>query len=308
MWNEAEWKTPIEKLMNDKDASIYVKRDDIIPYSYGGNKVRIAAELFRDAKDKSCTAMVSYGSLDSNLNRVVASMAADAGMPCYLITSLTDEEMETYQTELQTGNRQKHRNELLADQTGAERILCRKNEVKQCVENTLNRLREHGLVPYYVYGDSSGKGNEAVTSRAYEKAYEEIRQWEKQEGLLFDYMVTAYGTGTTLTGLQQGRKRLGGSEEIVGISIARNAPEGRNDIIDRYLGGGYGQRDDTVEQLIGTMAEQYQLCLDPIYTAKAFHGMLEEIRQGRLSGNILFIHTGGYPIYQEYMEKRERKS
>jgi len=37
------------------------------------------------------------------------------------------------------------------------------------------------------------------------------------------------------------------------------------------------------------------LVLDPVYTGKAFYGMLQELAKGRFSGvrDIVFVHTGG---------------
>ncbi len=46
---------------------------------------------------------------------------------------------------------------------------------------------------------------------------------------------------------------------------------------------------------IAQVARLEGLVLDPVYTGKAFHGMLEEIRAGRLceAEDIVFVHTGG---------------
>ena len=45
--------------------------------------------------------------------------------------------------------------------------------------------------------------------------------------------------------------------------------------------------------LIKKLAKERAFFLDPVYTAKAFRGMLE-ISRGRFAGKrVLFIHTGG---------------
>ncbi len=48
-------------------------------------------------------------------------------------------------------------------------------------------------------------------------------------------------------------------------------------------------------QTIGLVARTEGLVLDPVYTAKAFHGMLHEMRHGRFRDekDIVFVHTGG---------------
>jgi D-cysteine desulfhydrase len=43
------------------------------------------------------------------------------------------------------------------------------------------------------------------------------------------------------------------------------------------------------------VAAEEGVMLDPIYSGKAFHGMLEEIKLGRYDQekDIVFVHTGG---------------
>ena len=54
-------------------------------------------------------------------------------------------------------------------------------------------------------------------------------------------------------------------------------------VIDGYVGEGYGRADRTVFQLIAELARLEGLVLDPVYTGKAFRGMLAEIERGRFS-------------------------
>jgi D-cysteine desulfhydrase len=53
------------------------------------------------------------------------------------------------------------------------------------------------------------------------------------------------------------------------------------------------------------------MVLDPVYTGKAFFGMLAEIDNGNLAGkNILFVHTGGIfglmAQSNEYQQNRQQ--
>ena len=53
---------------------------------------------------------------------------------------------------------------------------------------------------------------------------------------------------------------------------------------------------------------RYGIALDPTYTGKAFNGMTEYIENTSISGkNILFIHTGGTPLFFDYLDKRDIK-
>lgn len=68
--------TPITKsILHPNGCVIHYKRDDLLPYSFGGNKVRIAYEFLKDLKDKGCDTIVGYGSAKSNLSRVVANLS-----------------------------------------------------------------------------------------------------------------------------------------------------------------------------------------------------------------------------------------
>ena len=47
--------------------------------------------------------------------------------------------------------------------------------------------------------------------------------------------------------------------------------------IDRYIGPRYGRCDPEVFELIGKLAKLEGIILDPVYSAKAFYGMLQEL-------------------------------
>ena len=61
---------------------------------------------------------------------------------------------------------------------------------------------------------------------------------------------------------------------------------------------GYGQDDNRVRSTIRMVLKEYGIPLDPVYTGKAFMGMTEYIKKEELKDkNILFIHTGGTPLF-----------
>ena len=58
------------------------------------------------------------------------------------------------------------------------------------------------------------------------------------------------------------------------------------------------QEADVVSMVKGMMkylVEQEGILLDPIYSAKAFAGLLDLARKGELGGRVVFWHTGGLP-------------
>ena len=76
-------------------------------------------------------------------------------------------------------------------------------------------------------------------------------------------------------------------------------------ISDDYLFGGYGKYDEAVENTVLRLMNTYGIPSDPCYSGKAFYGMLKEIEKKELSGNILFIHTGGTAGFFDMLKRRE---
>ena len=81
--------TVIQKLKLDAGSGneIYVKRDDLLPFSIGGNKVRISEAFYADMQAKGCDTMIIYGSRHSNLCRVLSNLCCSRGTDCVMICS-----------------------------------------------------------------------------------------------------------------------------------------------------------------------------------------------------------------------------
>ena len=69
---------------------------------------------------------------------------------------------------------------------------------------------------------------------------------------------------------------------------------------DDHIGPGYAKATPEIFETIKHLAKTEGLILDPVYSGKAFHGLLEEIKAGQYgfgseksAQDIVFIHTGG---------------
>jgi 1-aminocyclopropane-1-carboxylate deaminase/D-cysteine desulfhydrase-like pyridoxal-dependent ACC family enzyme len=62
-----------------------------------------------------------------------------------------------------------------------------------------------------------------------------------------------------------------------------------------YYGPGYGVHGEEGDAAIEYLVKQEGILLDPIYTGKAFAGLLDLARKGEIGGRVLFWHTGGLP-------------
>lgn len=293
-----------------------MKREDMIPLSFGGNKARKAQLFFEEIDRGGFNCVVTYGSSSSNHCRIVANMAAQRDMPCYIVSPEEASE-ETF-------------NAAMMRLFGAEITVCPVERVAETIDALLAQLRNQGLLPYFIPG--GGHGN--VGTQAYVNCYEEIRRYEKSHGLHFDYIFFASGTGTTHAGLVCGQLINREERKIVGISIARKNPRGRNVVIesikeylnqlgqqhsdseieaatiflDDYVGLGYGNFSKDIEKNIDTVMKKCGIPLDTTYTGKAFWGMTEHLKNISCTGkNILFIHTGGTPLFFEHLMKKRAK-
>ena len=71
----------------------------------------------------------------------------------------------------------------------------------------------------------------------------------------------------------------------------------RSDVIvyDDYIGPGYGEPTKNMIEATKLLAKKEAILLDPVYSGKAFAGLIDLIKSKKLTKNdkVLFIHTGG---------------
>lgn len=303
--------TIIQDLGEYKGNHLWMKREDLIPFSFGGNKARKAHLFFREIDKSGNDCVVTYGSGSSNHCRIVANECCRRGLECHIIAPQEASE-STF-------------NSQMMELFGAKITTVPVSEVHNTIEVKIEELRITGKKPYFIEG--GGHGN--IGTEAYVQCYEEIKEYEVEQGLHFDYIFFASGTGTTHAGLVCGQLLAGDERQVVGISIARKNPRGRNVVIqsirdymsdraseeaiqtatvfiDDYTSG-YGKDDKRVTDTIETVLKTYGIPLDATYTGKAFMGMTEYIEQNKIEDkNILFIHTGGTPLFFDALNKMDR--
>lgn len=298
----------IQDLGEYKGNHLWMKREDLIPFSFGGNKARKAQLFFQKIDKDNYDCVVTYGSGSSNHCRVVANECCKRGMSIYIISP--EEASEP------TFNSQ------MMEIFGAEVTMVPVTEVHDTIEAKLAELKATGRKPYFIEG--GGHGN--IGTEAYVQCYDEIREFEREVDIHFDYIFFASGTGTTHAGLVCGQLLHGDERKIIGISIARKNPRGRDVVLNSvrsYLGSrvteeqiqeatifiddytsGYGKDDYRVIQTIELVLKKYGIPLDATYTGKAFMGMSEYITKEQISDkNILFVHTGGTPLFFDTLKK-----
>ncbi|MEI3606605.1 D-cysteine desulfhydrase family protein [Pseudogracilibacillus sp. SE30717A] len=310
-----ETPTPIHFFNKFYSNHIYIKRDDCTDLALGGNKARKLEYFLADAIEKKANCIVTYGAPQSNHCRLTAAAASKLGLKTLLILS-------------KTANPTFDGNYFLYKLFDVEIIWTDVEKVSETIEHTLKNLGEKGYNPYFIQG--GGHGN--LGTHAYKKTFDEILEQQKDIQTNFEYIFHASGTGTTQAGLIAGKLINDFSTNIVGISVARNNKRGKeviyeslidyfdengitippklNEIIfeDSYVGKGYAHIYPEIVEIIKKVAKKSGILLDPVYTGKAFYGMLEYIKKHEIMNkDILFIHTGGTPLLFNYADKFEEE-
>lgn len=286
---------------------VWIKRDDLSGLALGGNKVRKLEYLLAEAVARKCDTVITCGGVHSNFIRILAAACARLGLRCEaVVMDLPYEHRPAEGTRLSD-----HRgNPLLSELFGAilHRVPDDTWEALYALSDSLaERLRSKGREVYQIpVGGSSPLG-----AYAFFKAGREVIE----SGEEFDWVVTASSSGSTQTGLAyafSGRptRVLGICSDpepemvvefaTIGVSLAEMV--GTKTLLAQdfrlstdFVGTGYGIPSEAGNSAVQYLARTEGILLDPIYTGKAFAGLLQLISSNGLGGKVLFWHTGGVP-------------
>lgn len=287
---------------------ILIKRDDLTGLAFGGNKTRKLEFLIGEALATKCESIITGGAAQSNHCRQTAAAAAAAGLRCHLALSGSE-------PDALTGN-------LLLDHLlGAKIHWCGDARKGERIPDIADQLRAAGESPYIIpYGGSNAVGAVGLV--------EAVRELADQIRDPISHVVFASSSRGTHAGLALGARLFMPKTTILGIRIDKEerglpfrtelaaltnetaARIGVSEVFstddfavdERYLGGGYGVVGELERSAMRTLAETEGIVLDPVYTGRAFGGLLDMIRRGSLNrtDSVLFWHTGGTPAVFAY--------
>ena len=316
-----EGSTPIQRLLRLEQAlgggvHIYVKRDDLMGLGGGGNKLRKLEFLIGEAKSKGCDTIITTGGLQSNHARLTAASAARAGMACELfLTHNVNRNDDVY---LRNGN-------ILLDRIFGATVHQVPNgqDPLEAAKDRRAALLVEGREAYVV----GLGGSSPVGCLGYVACAEEVRQQEASLGIYFSQIIVANGSGGMHAGLVAGMIALNQDPRRV-MAFSVLAPQARAysqtmemvsstllklgsnssvaaeavKISDSQLGEGYGLPTKAMLEAVRLLARKEGLLLDPVYTGKAFAGLLAAIHVGEITNNeaVLFVMSGGTPGLYAY--------
>jgi 1-aminocyclopropane-1-carboxylate deaminase/D-cysteine desulfhydrase-like pyridoxal-dependent ACC family enzyme len=291
-------------------ADIWIKREDLLPLAFGGNKLRNLEFLVGAALADGADTLVTSGRRWSNHCRLTAAAAARAGLMVHLVVS---------------GPRvtPPGANERLDAMLGAVIHVAETDERAEreaLVGAVVADLRGAGRRPFTIGVGGSGP----IGAAGQVLAGIELAAQLGTAGINGPAtVVLPSATGGTQAGLLAGLRVARMPARVLGIAVASPAAELHPTIVelliglaplagvevdlseielsDEERGPGYGVPTAEAAAATELLARTEGLLVDPIYTAKALAGLVDRCRTGRLTGPVVFWHAGGTPALFEVL-------
>ncbi|MGI6110428.1 MAG: 1-aminocyclopropane-1-carboxylate deaminase/D-cysteine desulfhydrase, partial [Eubacteriaceae bacterium] len=308
----------LDHLSDQLGVELYIKRDDFTGASlFGGNKIRKLEYLLGDAEKQGCEYVFTFGATQSNhaMQTVCACRRRGLKPVLYLVAIVEPDENDI-------------RSNLLLDKIlDAEVHIVRplEGETEEQAEDRSVELAREQMAKLEAEGHRCYEvpmgGASDVGSVGFIEGYVEFMEQAADAGIDADYIFHGTGTGGTMAGLQAGRKLMDSDTEIVSINVSDKPPEypektaalanrslsliGASDVqVDAgrdihtdlsYFLPGYEIPNEAASEAIRLLAREEGLFIDPVYTGKAFAGMLDYIKSGKVPQGscVVFWHTGG---------------
>ena len=286
---------------------IWIKRDDCTGLATGGNKTRKLEFLMGHAKALGADTIVTFGAVQSNHARQTAAACAKLGFECHLLLS---RRVAWPHPEYETGG-----NVLFDRLLGAHVHFVEPANVDAAARTLLDDLKLRGRDCYVI---PTG-GSNAVGALGYMRCASEIIAQSRELGFTPDAIVHATSSGGTQAGLIAGLAAEDFDCEVIGInvydtdfaaierrieqllgatlSLAQTAPDNTREVrvLHDFIGKDYGIPTRQTADAIRTLAAMEGILTDPVYSGKAFGGLVSMTLQGAFSpvSNVVFVHTGG---------------
>lgn len=284
---------------------LWIKRDDLTGFALGGNKGRKLEYLMAEALASGADTVVTCGAAQSNFVRQLGAACAILGMRC-VAAVMALPYAEIHGRPAFTGS-DEGGNVVLDRILGVELHSYPDGDWEDLARHAEELALEQERLGRTVYRIPIG-GSSALGAYAFVEAAKEAPG--------FDVVVTASSSGSTQAGLAYGYHGL--DTRVIGVACDPE-PEIMEDLL-RLVGGlddltggrkamgeadlelrlewageAYGVPSPAGEEALTLLARTEGIFLDPVYSAKAFSGVIDMARSSELGGRVLFWHTGGTP-------------
>lgn len=316
-----EGQTPLEFLPRFTEAlggpNVYIKRDDLLGLTSGGNKTRKLEFLVADALSRNADTLITCGAVQSNHCRLTLAAAVKEGLRCRLV--LEERVPGSYKPEASGNN-------FLFRLLGVEKITVVPggSDLSGAMQQVAQDLAKEGRKGYII----PGGGSNAIGATGYVACAQEIQDQIFEKNIRIDRILVASGSAGTHAGLVTGIcgcnmnipvvgvgvSRDPGDQEPIVFNLARETAErvGVKQEIPReavvtfgdYWRPKYSVPNKKMVEAVNMTARTEGILLDPVYTGKAMAGLIGLSRSGyfKKGENVLFVHTGGSPGLYAYIQ------
>jgi 1-aminocyclopropane-1-carboxylate deaminase/D-cysteine desulfhydrase-like pyridoxal-dependent ACC family enzyme len=275
----------------------WIKREDLLPLAFGGNKLRNLEYLIGSALADGSDTLITSGRRWSNHARLTAAAGAKAGMVVHLV--LSGPQVEPAGPGIRLARLYGATVHLLETADRGER--------EARVAALARDVAAAGGQPYVIATGGAG----AIGAWGQVLAAREVVEQAAAVALGIDRIVLPTATGGTQAGLIVG---LDSATRVSGMVVARSAEELRPviastvsdlggsiapasiELDESQIGDGYGRPTEAGTLAAQALARTEGILVDPIYTAKALAGLIDRVGSGAWDGErIGFWHSGGAP-------------
>jgi 1-aminocyclopropane-1-carboxylate deaminase/D-cysteine desulfhydrase-like pyridoxal-dependent ACC family enzyme len=301
--------TPIDEARRLGDAlggaRIFIKRDDLLSFGCGGNKVRKLQTVLAEARAAGADTLITCGGAQSNHARATAAAGAAFGLQVVLVLNGPSGAEPTANAKLDR-------------LFGADvRMVASREDRAPAMEQIASEQRAAGRTPVIIpLGASNATG-----ALGFARGVAEIAT----AGLAPDIIIHSSSSGGTQAGLIAGCALFGLTARIIGVSADEPADRLRQSVADlvgamadrlrakpatigldreievddTHVGSGYGIPTAASTEALELTARHEGTLLDPVYTSKAMAALIARIRNGEIASKqtVLFWHTGGQVGY-----------
>ena len=311
--------TPIERLEHFSAAlggpQIWIKRDDQLGLTPGGNKTRKLEFLVADALAQGADTLITCGAPQSNHCRLTLSAAIKEGLKCRMVI---EERVEgSYDVDASGNN-------FLFRLMGVEDVVVVPggSDLGAAMQKVAADLARAGRKGYVI----PGGGSNALGGLGYVACAQELQQQLFEHDLQLDRVIVGSGSSGTHGGMVAGF--LGNHIDIAltGVGVSRDpqeqaplvrreaqavcdllelgvtVPEEKVHCVGGYWQPKYSLPNDAMIEAVRLMARTEGILLDPVYTGKIVAGLIGMVRDGAIGPDetVLFLHTGGMPSLFAY--------
>lgn len=305
---------PLKNISRELGIELFIKRDDLTGLAAGGNKTRKLEFLIGQALEEGADTVFTAGWYHSNHALQTAAAAGKAGLDCTLFLK----------------GEPRYRGSLFLDVLAGADIrlfdVPGSSALVPYMEKAATELRKLGKKPYIIpVGGSNPTGALGYVAGALE-----LTQQSRDLGMKPDYVVMPTSSGGTHSGLLCGLRETLPDTVVLGIGVGDKYDEVREDVLHIVQGlseildlapwkagdldqafcfdygfGDYGELAAPVMELIREVGTKEGFYLDPVYTGKAFFGLMDLVRKGSIpqGSKIVFVHTGGLSGLFQYEEE-----